>query len=89
MERTVLAILVAVGVVGAATGTAEARRSGDDGRPGGPRAAVQRDGTSFAHSICDCYDFAVPVGGPRRAATGGGMIGPQALAVGNEHLHFE
>ena len=89
MERTVLAILVVVGVVGAATRTAEARRSGDEGGPGGPWVAVQHDGTGFSHSICDCYDFAVPVGDPRRAATSGGMIGPQALAVGNEHLHWE
>jgi hypothetical protein len=81
MKRTVLAILVAVGVVGAATGTAEARRSGDDGRLGGPRVAVERDGTGFSHSICDCYDFAVSVGGPRLATITPDGSGP--------HLHFE
>jgi hypothetical protein len=81
MQRTVLAILVAIGVAGAATGTAEARRSGDDGGPGRPPVASQRGGMLPTHGICDCFDFAVPVVGARLATMQPDGSGP--------HLHFE
>jgi len=80
MKRTVLAILVAIGVVGTAAETAGARRSGDDGGPGGPPVASQRGGMVGSHGICDCYDFAIPVGSTR-VGTSGGMVGP--------HVHLE
>ena len=66
MKQTVLAILVAIGLVGAAAETVGARRSGDGMLP--------------THSICDCYDFAIPVGSTR-VATSGGMNG--------WHVHVE
>ena len=75
MTRTVLEILV---VVGAATGKAGSKRSDDNTRPDGPRV-VSQPGGMFSHSICDCYDFAVPAAVPRVAVTSGGMRGPHIL----------
>jgi hypothetical protein len=81
MTRTVLAVLVAVGLVGAAAETAGARRTGDDGEPGRPPVTTQRGDMVGAHRICDCYDFAIPVGTIRQVGTSGGMNGP--------HIHLE
>jgi hypothetical protein len=75
MKRTLLAFLVAVGLVEAAAEIAEAQRSGDlGGRDRAERAAQLMDtrlaaklgglhgAPNFSHSQCDCYDFTVLVG---------------------------
>jgi hypothetical protein len=81
MKRTVLAIVVAVGLVGAAAGTAGAQRSDDDGGLGRPPGASQRGGMLPSHGICDCYDFAIPVVVTQVLETSGGMNG--------QHVHVE
>ena len=62
MKRTVLAILIAVGLAGAAAETVGARRSGG--------------GMIASHSQCDCYDFALPAGATRLVERSSGMFGP-------------
>jgi hypothetical protein len=61
MTRTILAILVAVGLLGAVAETAGARRSGGD--------------MIASHGQCDCYDVALRVGAARVVGTSGGMFG--------------
>jgi hypothetical protein len=75
MKRTLHAFLVAVDLVAAAAGIAEAQRSGDlGGRDSAERKAQLRDSqlaaklgglygaAKFWHSQCDCYGFADSVG---------------------------
>jgi hypothetical protein len=55
MQRTVLAILVAVVLVAAGAGTTKAEHGDDKARPDGPRLAAQhvgmRGAVAFSHGI--------------------------------------